>query len=633
MHGKARRIDRLPLPADVGEAIAAYLRRARPTERRCGRCSCAASRPRAGLTRGGSVADRAPRAASAPGSVRSGRTGCDTRLACDMVAAGVPLPEIGQVLRHALPGSTAIYARVDVDQLRIVARPWPGRGHTMSALAGHVEDYLRLRRALGFKLERPGQVLPQFVAYLDAGGAQTDHRRDGDRLGAAVRGCAADHLGAPAGGRAWVRPLPGHDRPGDRDPTDWACSATSSGATPYLYSPEEIAPLLTAAAGCARRCVRRATRRCSDCLRSPACASARRSRLDARRRRPCRRADHDPAYQVRPRHGWCRCTPAPPKRCAATPTAETGCARSRARDAFFISSVGTGCITVTLHATSRHCSPTPGSAAHSAGRPRIHDLRHSFAVQHPDRLASRRRRRRRPASPCCRPTSGTSARRAPTGTCPPSPELMALAAADGSTDRFGEPAMSALAPTDAGLLHRPAHHQRGASAHTIAATATPSGCCSASPPHRTGKQPQPLDIADLDAPLIAAFLDHLEHERGNSVRTRNNRLAAIHSLFGYAALRHPEHAATIQRVLAIPAKRPDRNLVTYLTERRGRRAAGRPRPRHLARPTRPRHAPARRPDRAADLRARPGSPSPTSTSAPARTCTASAKAARNAPHR
>ncbi len=49
-------------------------------------------------------------------------------------------------------------------------------------------------------------------------------------------------------------------------------------------------------------------------------------------------------------------------------------------------------------------------------------------------------------------------------------------------------------------------------------------------------------------------------------RTRNNRLAAIHSLFAYMALRHPEHAASVQRVLAIPHKRTERNLVTYLTE-------------------------------------------------------------------
>jgi integrase/recombinase XerD len=74
------------------------------------------------------------------------------------------------------------------------------------------------------------------------------------------------------------------------------------------------------------------------------------------------------------------------------------------------------------------------------------------------------------------------------------------------------------------------------------------------------------DIGDLDAPLIGNFLDHLEHERGNSARTRNARLAAVHSLFRYAALRHPEHAEMIARVLAIPPKRFDRALVTWLTE-------------------------------------------------------------------
>ena len=75
-----------------------------------------------------------------------------------------------------------------------------------------------------------------------------------------------------------------------------------------------------------------------------------------------------------------------------------------------------------------------------------------------------------------------------------------------------------------------------------------------------------MDIADLDAPLIAAFPGHLEHDRHNTARTRNNRRAAICSMFGYAALHHPEHAATIQRVLAIPAKRDERRMLTWLTE-------------------------------------------------------------------
>jgi len=66
--------------------------------------------------------------------------------------------------------------------------------------------------------------------------------------------------------------------------------------------------------------------------------------------------------------------------------------------------------------------------------------------------------------------------------------------------------------------------------------------------------------------LIADFLHHLEHERRNRTATRNNRLAAIHSLFGYLAPRHPEHADTIARVLAIPPKRSDHRLLTYLTD-------------------------------------------------------------------
>jgi integrase/recombinase XerD len=108
--------------------------------------------------------------------------------------------------------------------------------------------------------------------------------------------------------------------------------------------------------------------------------------------------------------------------------------------------------------------------------------------------------------------------------------------------------------------------QRGASPNTIAAYCLTFRLLLRFATDRTGRPPSELDIAQLDAPLIAAFLDHLEKARGNSIPTRNNRLAAIHSLFAYLALHHPEHAASIQRVLAIPHKRTERNLVTYLTE-------------------------------------------------------------------
>lgn len=81
----------------------------------------------------------------------------------------------------------------------------------------------------------------------------------------------------------------------------------------------------------------------------------------------------------------------------------------------------------------------------------------------------------------------------------------------------------------------------------------------------TGTAPSRLDLAQLDARTIGAFLNHLESDRGNGVVTRNLRLTAIHSLFRYAALRCPEHAGLIQRVLAMPNKRCDVREVTYLT--------------------------------------------------------------------
>lgn len=126
--------------------------------------------------------------------------------------------------------------------------------------------------------------------------------------------------------------------------------------------------------------------------------------------------------------------------------------------------------------------------------------------------------------------------------------------------------MSALAPTLQAFLADRLMIQRGASANTIASYRDTFRLLLRFAAERTGKRPSDLDFSDLDAQLIGAFLEHLEMVRHNTVRTRNNRLAAIHSLFGYAALRHPEHAATIQRVLAIPVKLFTRDLVTYLDD-------------------------------------------------------------------
>jgi integrase/recombinase XerD len=82
---------------------------------------------------------------------------------------------------------------------------------------------------------------------------------------------------------------------------------------------------------------------------------------------------------------------------------------------------------------------------------------------------------------------------------------------------------------------------------------------------RLHKAPSTFTLADLDVPVISAFLDHLEQERGTSARSRNGRLAAMHALFHSAALHVPSHSGLIQRVLAIPSKRYDRTPIAFLT--------------------------------------------------------------------
>ncbi len=125
--------------------------------------------------------------------------------------------------------------------------------------------------------------------------------------------------------------------------------------------------------------------------------------------------------------------------------------------------------------------------------------------------------------------------------------------------------MTALAPTLEAFFVGRLINEKGASPHTIAAYRDTFRLLLSFTEKRTGRPPSQLQIEDLDAPLIAAFLDHLEHDRGNTPRTRNARLAAIHSMFRFAALRHPEHAALISRALAVPTKRFDRQIISHLT--------------------------------------------------------------------
>jgi integrase/recombinase XerD len=124
--------------------------------------------------------------------------------------------------------------------------------------------------------------------------------------------------------------------------------------------------------------------------------------------------------------------------------------------------------------------------------------------------------------------------------------------------------MTALAPTLQAFFTERLITQRNASPQTIAAYRDTFRLLLCFAHKQTGKQPFQLEIDDLDAPLIGAFLNHLEQERDNSPRTRNARLGAIHSFYRFAALEHPEHAHTIARVMAIPTKRHERTTVCYL---------------------------------------------------------------------
>lgn len=124
--GKGARLDRLPLPVDVGEAIAAYLTRGRPAGDR--RQVFLRARAPFEPIAAGTVASTVRRACRRAGVAEVGSHRLRHTVACEMVAARVPMAEIAQVLRHRSLQSTAIYARVDLDRLRLLALPWPEGG-------------------------------------------------------------------------------------------------------------------------------------------------------------------------------------------------------------------------------------------------------------------------------------------------------------------------------------------------------------------------------------------------------------------------------------------------------------------------------------------------------------------------
>jgi integrase/recombinase XerD len=108
--------------------------------------------------------------------------------------------------------------------------------------------------------------------------------------------------------------------------------------------------------------------------------------------------------------------------------------------------------------------------------------------------------------------------------------------------------------------------QRQASPHTLASYRDTFCLLLGYAQRQRRKAPTDITLEDLDTAFIGAFLDHLENQRDNSARSRNVRLAAIHSFFRYVALHSPEHSALAQRVLAMPSKRYIRRPVAFLND-------------------------------------------------------------------
>jgi site-specific recombinase XerD len=125
--------------------------------------------------------------------------------------------------------------------------------------------------------------------------------------------------------------------------------------------------------------------------------------------------------------------------------------------------------------------------------------------------------------------------------------------------------MTALAPLLEAFFTERLQQQRRASPHTIAAYRDTFRLLLPFAEKRLGRRPSDLLLTDIDAPFIGSFLSHLEQDRRNCARTRNARLSAMRSFFRFIAAREPAHSGLIQRVLAMPQQRFDRDLVAFLT--------------------------------------------------------------------
>ena len=480
------------------------------------------------------------------------------------------------------------------------ARSPVARERPVSTLGREVDEYVAVRRALGSKFPREEQVLHSFVEFLEAEGASTITTVLAVRWATlspeATRGHWDRRLSTA---RGFARHM-SHGQPRTEVPPTGLLGSggPSRRAEPYLYSPEKRSRPSSTQDALGPLAIRGGHLR--DLAR-PAHGErhARRGGAGAQRRRP-RRGPRPPRrapQQVRAFTGGAVALDAvrtlPPTRPCVTHTRRAGVTellRHPGREA--------PALRASMGETLRVCATGRAARRSPRCRPRMHDFRHAFACATLEDWYRQGRTCRRSCR-CCRPTSAMSTRHPRTGTC----------RASRSCSPWRQTGWRPLSrccrdharASPPGLLHRAAHGPAGGEpAHgRLLPRRVPFAAHLCRGVRR--KSPSRLELTDLDAPLVGAFLEHLEKDRGNSVRTRNSRLVAVHSLFRFAALREPAAAAVVHACSPSPRRDSRRQSSRSSRSRRSRRSLGAPTGR-LGRGGRPRPLAPHVPDGPAGLR-------------------------------
>jgi len=368
VRGKGDRREQLPLPVDVGEALAAYLRRGRP------RCQdrhlfLRVKAPTAGLKADGvtKVVHAACRRAGLPvvGAHRLRRTN-----ACATLRRGGSLAEVGEILRQRSAFTQALYAKVGPGRAR-ARRPSLAGRTVMSVLGQALEDYLRLRRALGFKLECHGRLLPSLVSHLESAGAATVTTQLALTWATAVEGKPGEWAIRLSIARGFAAYLQGLDPATEVPPAD-LLPRTRRRASPYLYTEAEIAALMNATRTL-RFPLNRATYKtvigllATTGMRIGELITLDRDDLDREQRTLLVRNAKFADTRLRPLH----------KSTTAYADLRDELCPQAGTPAFFVSTAGTRLAYANVYATFQHLVRTVGLEPRSERcHPRLHDFRH-----------------------------------------------------------------------------------------------------------------------------------------------------------------------------------------------------------------------------------------------------------------